>query len=62
MTTTAGKSNRTWLLALIGVVLVAALLRGWAFLRLPLDNENHSPGPLSPSGRPPFSAAQRAAS
>ncbi len=37
MTTTARKSNRTWLLALIGIVFVAALLRGWAFLRLPLD-------------------------
>ncbi len=30
MTTTARKSNRTWLLALIGIVLIAALLRGWA--------------------------------
>ncbi len=37
MTTTARKGSRTWLLALIGVVLVAALLRGWAVLRLPLD-------------------------
>ncbi|MBN1139462.1 MAG: transcriptional regulator [Anaerolineae bacterium] len=37
MTATTGKGNRTWLLALIGIVLVAALLRGWAVLRLPLD-------------------------
>jgi len=37
MTTIASKGHRTWLLALIGIVLVAALLRGWAFLRLPLD-------------------------
>jgi hypothetical protein len=37
MTTTARKSNRTWLLVLVAVVLLAALLRGWASLRLPLD-------------------------
>src|SRR4030042_1635892 len=37
MTTIARRGHRTWLLALIGIVLVAALLRGWAFLRLPLD-------------------------
>jgi Two component regulator propeller len=37
MTTTARKSRLSRLMALIGIVLVAALLRGWAVLRLPLD-------------------------
>jgi hypothetical protein len=37
VTATAGKRSRNWLIAIIAIVLIAALLRGWAVLRLPLD-------------------------
>ena len=37
MTATPRRRGLTWLLALTGIVLVAALLRSWALLRLPLD-------------------------
>jgi Two component regulator propeller len=37
VTVTAGKRSRNWLIAIIAIVLIATLLRGWAVLRLPLD-------------------------